>query len=180
MKATLFSLFQLATLASAAAVSPLEPRQQATLCKQYEYWSGNGYEMNNNLWGKDSANQGGSQCTYLDSASSSGIAWHSTWNWQGNPNNVKSYVYAGRQVTKGKKISQISSMPTSVSWKYSTSVRANVAYDIFTASDPDHSNSSGDYELMIWCVPPPIYVTPFYPFFYFFYKAPLFATKRCN
>ena len=155
MKASLFFLAHLAALASSAAI---EPRQQATLCKQYEYWSGNGYEMNNNLWGKDSASSG-SQCTYLNSASNNGIAWSTTWTWQGSPNNVKSYVYSGRQVTKGRKISQISSMPTSVNWKYSTSVRANVAYDIFTAADPNHSTSSGDYELMIWLVAAP-YLTP--------------------
>lgn len=42
-------------------------------------------------------------------------------------------------------------MQTSVSWSYSTQdLRANVAYDIFTAADPDHANSGGDYELMIW------------------------------
>ncbi|KAK4446093.1 glycoside hydrolase family 12 protein [Podospora aff. communis PSN243] len=146
MKSSLVFLAQLATLATSAAI---EPRQQATLCKQYEYWSGNGYEMNNNLWGKDAASSG-SQCTYLNSASANGISWSSTWTWQGAPNNVKSYVYAGRQVTRGRKISQISSMPTSVSWQYNTNVRANVAYDIFTAADPNHVNSSGDYELMIW------------------------------
>ena len=136
---------------TAAASLPAEKRQQKTLCDQYAYWSGNGYEMNNNLWGRGSASSG-SQCTYLDSASNNGIQWRTTWTWNGSPNNVKSYVYAGKQVTKGRKISAISSMPTSVAWRYSTEngVRANVAYDIFTAADPNHDNSSGDYELMIW------------------------------
>jgi len=42
-------------------------------------------------------------------------------------------------------------MQTSASWSYSTqSVRANVAYDIFTSADPNHANSGGDYEVMIW------------------------------
>jgi len=42
-------------------------------------------------------------------------------------------------------------MPTTVSWSYNTSdIRANVAYDIFTSSDINHVNYSGDYELMIW------------------------------
>ena len=106
--------------------------------------------MNNNLWGRNSATSG-SQCTYLDSSSNNGIAWRTTWTWNGAPNNVKSYVYAGKQVTKGRKISQINSMQTSVSWRYDTyNIRANVAYDIFTAADPNHSTSSGDFELMIW------------------------------
>lgn len=42
-------------------------------------------------------------------------------------------------------------MPTSIQWSYDNyNVRANVAYDIFTAQDPNHVNSSGDYELMVW------------------------------
>lgn len=67
---------------------------------------------------------------------------------------MKSYVYAGRQLTKGNTIAKINNMPTQVDWNYNTTnnVRANVAYDIFTASDPNHVNSSGDYELMIWYI----------------------------
>ncbi|KAK1756985.1 endoglucanase [Echria macrotheca] len=147
-------------LAAAAAVvqsatipsteTSLEPRQQRALCDLYAYWSGNGYEVLNNLWGKDAATSG-SQCTYLDSASDSGIAWRTTWTWQGGKNNVKSYPYAGRIVQRGRKISDIRSMQTSVTWNYDNeNIRANVAYDIFTAADPNHVNSSGDYELMIW------------------------------
>jgi len=147
MKPTIFLYFSLVT---AAPSKQLEERQQQTLCQQYGYWSGNGYDLNNNLWGKNAASSG-SQCTYLDNASAGGIAWHTTWNWQGGQNNVKSYVYSGRQVPRGRLISSIGSMQTSVSWSYNTNnVRANVAYDVFTASDPNHSTSSGDYELMIW------------------------------
>lgn len=67
---------------------------------------------------------------------------------------MKSYVYAGRQVTKGNKIANIKNLQTQIDWNYNTTsnVRANVAYDIFTATDPNHVNSSGDYELMIWYV----------------------------
>ena len=109
-----------------------------------------GYECNNNLWGQDQATSG-SQCTYIDGSSASGMKFRSTWTWQGGPNNVKSYIYCGKQVTKGKLISSISKMETSVAWTYNTqSLRANVAYDVFTAADPNHVNSSGDYELMIW------------------------------
>lgn len=124
---------------------------QQTLCSQYAYWSGNGYDLNNNLWGQSAASSG-SQCTYLDGSSSNGVSWSTSWNWQGGENNVKSYVYSGRQMQTGRLISSISGMPTSASWSYSTTngVRANVAYDLFTASNPNHSTSSGDYELMIW------------------------------
>ncbi|KAK1751094.1 glycoside hydrolase family 12 protein [Echria macrotheca] len=150
MKSLLLTLLPSLAAAAAVSVSSLEPRQEKTLCDQYAYWSGNGYEINNNLWGRGQASSG-QQCTYVDSSSGSGVQWHTTWTWQGGQNNVKSYVYIGKQIAKGKKISQISSMSTSVSWNYnSDNVRANVAYDIFTASDPNHDTSSGDYELMIW------------------------------
>lgn len=145
MKLSFLSLLPLA-----AAAPSVEPRQVQTLCEQYGYWSGNGYEINNNLWGKNAATSG-SQCTYVDGTSGGGVQWHTTWTWNGAPDNVKSYVYSGRQVQRGRKISSISSMPTSITWSYDTeNVRANVAYDIFTAADPNHVNSSGDFELMIW------------------------------
>lgn len=149
------SLLFLSSLAAAApsAVLPsarVAPRQVATLCELYGYWSGNGYEVLNNLWGRDSATSG-SQCTYVNGASGNGIAWSSTWEWQGAPNNVKSYVYAGTQLQRGRKVSSVNSMPTSITWDYDNmNLRANVAYDVFTAADPNHANSGGDYELMIW------------------------------
>ncbi|KAL2270269.1 hypothetical protein VTJ83DRAFT_2453 [Remersonia thermophila] len=128
----------------------LEPRQQRALCELYGYWSGNGYELLNNLWGRDTATSGW-QCTYLDGTNNGGIQWSSAWEWQGAPDNVKSYPYVGKQFQRGRKISDIRSMQTSVSWSYDrTDVRANVAYDVFTARDPEHPNWGGDYELMIW------------------------------
>jgi xyloglucan-specific endo-beta-1,4-glucanase len=122
--------------------------QQQTLCDLYAYYSTNGYELLNNLWGRDAATSG-SQCTYYDGFNN-GMAWHSNWQWQGAENNVKSYVYAGRLATK-KLISQYSTMPSTAQWSYNTTnVRANVAYDVFTAADINHDRSSGDYELMVW------------------------------
>lgn len=144
------SLLLFASLAAAVPSAPLEKRQMATLCDQYEYWSGNGYEANNNLWGRDSATSG-EQCTYIDGASDAGVQWHTSWTWEGGQNDVKSYVYTGKQSATGLTIGSIGSMQTSVSWAYDTeNVRANVAYDIFTAADPNHDRSSGDYEVMIW------------------------------
>ncbi|KAK4222310.1 endoglucanase [Podospora fimiseda] len=153
MKASiLLSILSAVAVQSAAVPAELVSRQQtsATLCSLYAYWSGFGYELLNNLWGKDSATSG-QQCTYLDGASNTNIRWRTTWTWQGGPNNVKSYPYVGRQVPKGIKISSVKQMPTSVTWQYDNeNIRANVAYDVFTAEDPNHVNSSGDYELMVW------------------------------
>lgn len=132
------------------AVTPVR-REVASLCAQYAYFAANGYEFNNNLWGKSVATSG-TQCTYVQSTSPSGVAWYSTWTWAGSPDDVKSYVNAGKQFATGLKISNIKSMPTAIQWNYdqTTNVRANVAYDVFTAQDPNHDKSSGDYELMVW------------------------------
>lgn len=136
---------------AAVLAAPLEKRQIVTLCDQYAYWSGNGYEANNNLWGRDAATSG-EQCTYINGASDAGVQWYTTWTWDGSPDNVKSYVYTGKLFDTGRTISSINTMQTSVSWAYDTTenVRANIAYDIFTAQDPNHDRSSGDYEVMIW------------------------------
>jgi xyloglucan-specific endo-beta-1,4-glucanase len=148
MKNLFIPLLAFATTATTAAV--LEPRQQKSLCEKYAYWSGNGYECLNNLWGDKDATSG-SQCTYVDGSSSNGVKWRTTWTWVGGQNNVKSYAYCGRILAKGRTISSISSMKTSAAWTYNTnSIRANVAYDVFTAADANHNNSGGDYELMIW------------------------------
>lgn len=152
-------LFQACTLAGLLAIATSSPvaapvtpvrRQAASLCDQYGYYAANGYEFNNNNWGKGAASSG-SQCTTVQSTSGSGVSWSTSWTWQGGQDNVKSYANAGKQFAKGLKISNIKSLPTSIQWDYSNrDIRANVAYDVFTAADPNHATSSGDYELMIW------------------------------
>ncbi|KAH8693329.1 mixed-linked glucanase [Phaeosphaeriaceae sp. PMI808] len=131
------------------ALPSLAAAQVKTLCEQYGYYSSSGYELNNNNWGKGSASSG-SQCTYVDSVSGSGAKWRTTWTWNGGENNVKSYAYSGRQITK-KLVSKYSDLSTTAQWSYSSqSVRCNIAYDLFTSADVNHSTSSGDYELMVW------------------------------
>ncbi|EMD96857.1 glycoside hydrolase family 12 protein [Bipolaris maydis ATCC 48331] len=130
-----------------AALASVVTAQDA--CKLYNYYSSNGYEILNNLWGEGSATSG-AQCTYVDSVTDAGTKWHSNWTWVGAPNNVKSYVYAGRLFTK-KPVSQFTNLQTEANWAYdTTNIRCNVAYDLFTAQDVNHTTSSGDYELMIW------------------------------
>ncbi|KAL4918399.1 concanavalin A-like lectin/glucanase domain-containing protein [Aspergillus aurantiobrunneus] len=117
------------------------------LCGQFESSSTDGYIVNNNLWGQDSGT--GSQCTTIDSVSSSGVAWHTTWTWEGEMS-VKSYANAGLEFDPVL-VSEISSIQSAAEWSYdNTEIDANVAYDLFTAADPEHEKSSGDYELMIW------------------------------
>lgn len=141
-------MFKSLFLAAIVAL-PAFGQERVTLCEQYGYHAAEGYEVLNNLWGMDAATSG-SQCTYYLGPSGSGISWSSEWTWEGAENNVKSYVYAGTQFDR-RLVSSISSLPTSMTWSYdNTNIRANVAYDIFTHTDPEHANSSGDYELMIW------------------------------
>ncbi|KAG2420674.1 endoglucanase A precursor [Aspergillus terreus] len=118
------------------------------LCAQYDSASSPPYSVNNNLWGKDQGT--GEQCVYVDSLSSSGASWHTTWTWSGGEGTVKSYSNSG--VTFDKKlVSDVQSISTSVSWSQdNTDVNADVAYDLFTAANVDHATSSGDYELMVW------------------------------
>lgn len=139
-------------LATALAPAAAAPQRIATLCDQYAYYSSNGYEFNNNMWGKGSASSG-SQCTYVNGASSGGVSWAADWQWAGGNNNVKSFPNSGLIVNNKKIVSQINSLQTNAQWSYSnTGIRADVAYDLFTAADPNHDKSSGDYELMVWSV----------------------------
>ncbi|KAI3327584.1 glycoside hydrolase family 12 protein [Xylariaceae sp. AK1471] len=120
-----------------------------SLCDQYGYYAANGYYFNNNMWGKASGS--GSGCTYIDYTNGNSVGFHVQWQWSGGDNNVKAYPYAGRTLSSKKLVSQIGSIPSSVSWNYQgNNIRANVAYDLFTAANANHDTSSGDYELMIW------------------------------
>ncbi|KAM0300783.1 hypothetical protein HYE67_004932 [Fusarium culmorum] len=131
----------------AAFLAPVTLAQ--SLCDQYSYYANGGYEFNNNRWGQGSGS--GSQCTYLDWTNSNGAGWHTDWTWSGGQDNVKAYPNSGLQISNKRLLSSISNMQSAAAWSYSgTNVRANVAYDLFTASDPNHVTYSGDYELMIW------------------------------
>nr|7P1Z_A Chain A, Glycoside hydrolase [Aspergillus cervinus]7P1Z_B Chain B, Glycoside hydrolase [Aspergillus cervinus]7P1Z_C Chain C, Glycoside hydrolase [Aspergillus cervinus] len=123
--------------------------QSQSLCAQYASYTGSTYGLNNNLWGEASGS--GSQCTYLNSASSSSINWYTTWTWSGNANEVKSYANSQLLSFTKKYVSNIGSIPTTAQWSLSnTGVNADVAYDLFTSSNINHVTYSGDYELMIW------------------------------
>lgn len=130
-----------------ALVAPLALAQ--SLCGQYDYYSGNGWYINNNEWGAASGT--GTQCTYVDSDNTGGISWHTDWDWSGGDNSVKSYPYSGRDLPTKKLVSNIGSITNSAEWEYEgANLRCDVAYDLFTSADPNHATSSGDYELMIW------------------------------
>lgn len=81
------------------------------------------------------------------------FSWHTDWDWSGGNNSVKAYPYSGRQLATKRLVNAISSISNSAEWQYQgQNLRCNVAYDLFTAADPNHSTNSGDYEVMIWQV----------------------------
>jgi xyloglucan-specific endo-beta-1,4-glucanase len=119
------------------------------LCEQYSYLANEGYEFNNNRWGQDLGS--GDQCTHVDWTNSEGAGWHVDWSWSGGKDNVKTFPNSALQMKEKRLMSQISTMQSAAAWSYEgTDIRADVAYDLFTAADPSHDPSSGEYELMIW------------------------------
>ena len=121
-----------ATLLLASAASGA---MAVSLCDQYAYYDSNGYNFNNNEWGKDAGS--GSGCVYIDDMYTTGTIFHVNWDWSGGDNNVKAYPNCGLDITKGRTISSIGSMPTEVYWSYTGSnIRADVSYDLFSGLRP--------------------------------------------
>ncbi|KAH6604382.1 glycoside hydrolase family 12 [Trichoderma cornu-damae] len=126
-----------------------------TTCDQWGQFFGNGFSLSNNLWGRDAGT--GFGCITQVSLSPA-ASWHADWQWSGGQDNVKAYPNVQIDIPTKRLVSNIGGMPTTASWSYTGSnLRANVAYDLFTASNPNHVTYSGDYELMIWQVTEAIY-----------------------
>ena len=120
-----------------------------SLCGQFAYHDDGNYLFNNNIWGQNLGT--GTQCLYIDYVDPSSTSWHVDWAWEGSFNDVKSYPYSGCYLPEKRTLSAIKRIPTTAKWQYDgQDVRANVAYDLFTAADPNHDTAHGDYELMIW------------------------------
>ncbi|KAG2524034.1 hypothetical protein BBO99_00005378 [Phytophthora kernoviae] len=115
--------------------------------KQWRLSKAGKYIVYNNLWNQGAASSG-SQCTGVDSASGSTVAWHTSYSWSGAPTEVKSYSNAALVFSK-KQIKNIKSIPTTMkySYSYSGTLIADVAYDLFTSSTAAGNN---EYEIMIW------------------------------
>ncbi|KAI3338349.1 family 12 glycosyl hydrolase [Ustulina deusta] len=140
------------TLASAALAglalatpTPTVDKRATTFCGQWDSVQTGSYIVYNNLWGSSSGT--GSQCTTVNGLSGSSVAWSTSWSWSGGESSVKSYANAVIQTT-AKKISAISTIPTTWAYSYTGSnIVANVAYDLFTSSS---ASGSSEYEVMVW------------------------------
>ncbi|KAI1745598.1 family 12 glycosyl hydrolase [Xylaria scruposa] len=144
MKSFILASAALAGLALATP-TPTVDKRATTFCGQWDSVQTGSYIVYNNLWGQSSGS--GSQCTTVNGLSGNSVAWSTSWSWSGGQYNVKSYANAVVQ-TSAKKISAISTMPTT--WKYSytgSNMVANVAYDLFTSST---ASGSSEYEVMVW------------------------------
>ncbi|KAI1751161.1 family 12 glycosyl hydrolase [Xylaria castorea] len=144
MKSFVLASAALASVALATPTPTVEKRA-ATFCGQWDSVQTGSYIVYNNLWGESAGS--GSQCTTVNGLSGNSVAWSTSWSWSGGQYNVKSYANAVVQTT-AKKISAISTMPTT--WKYSytgSNMVANVAYDLFTSST---ASGTSEYEVMVW------------------------------
>ncbi|KAI9694897.1 MAG: hypothetical protein M1822_000513 [Bathelium mastoideum] len=101
-----------------------------------------------NEWGASTTGTTGSQCSYIDSLSSSNsLAWHTTWTWAGSSSQVKTYTNVETSLTQ-KAVSQYKSIPTTWTWNYTgTNLACNVAYDTFLGASASGTNL---FEVMVW------------------------------
>ncbi|KIM94068.1 glycoside hydrolase family 12 protein [Oidiodendron maius Zn] len=108
--------------------------------------AGGAYTLYQNQWGKSQATSGW-QCTGLDYQNGNEVSWHTSWDWQGGPGQVKSYSNVAYKLN-ARQLGSISSIPTSWDWSYSGSnFIADVSYDIFTSYSANGPNA---FEIMIW------------------------------
>ncbi|KAI0629964.1 concanavalin A-like lectin/glucanase domain-containing protein [Trametes polyzona] len=141
------------TLFSLVAIAASAFAQSTTLYGQYDCTNAGEYTLCQNLWGENAG--WGHQTTSLLSANGNSVSWSTEWNWQGGPNNVKSYANVIHNTAKGVQLASLASAPTAWNWWYeaqSGDIHADVSYDIWTgwAQTGNPASSDSSYEIMIW------------------------------
>jgi len=141
------TILPLAFAAAAIAVPTATLDKRATtICGQWDSVVTGTYTVYEDLWNEAAGT--GSQCTTVNSLSGTTLAWSTSWSWSGGSNQVKSYANAVVTQSTIKKISAITSIPSTWKWSYTgSSIVADVSYDMFTSSTATGSNQ---YEIMIW------------------------------
>ncbi|KAJ7439329.1 glycoside hydrolase family 12 protein [Mycena latifolia] len=115
-------------------------------CGLFDSVTAGSYSLLLNQWGASGATSG-SDCANLVSLTGTNLAWKTVWTWTGG-NGVKSFTNINVNSGLNKQLSAISSMPTTWTWSQSTSsVVADVAYDLFTSSS---AGGSAVNEIMVW------------------------------
>jgi len=139
-------LIALVPFVAAAPAAELATRAAQASCGQWDTIVAGPYTLALDQWGKSGASSG-SDCAQLNSASGNTVAWSTTWSWTGGTG-VKSFTNVGVNSGLNKQLSAISTIPSTWVWSQSsTSVVADVAYDIFTSATSGGSNAN---EIMIW------------------------------
>lgn len=109
-----------AVLAMTAVATPtptVEKRAATTMCGNWGTVATAGYTVYHNNWGAAQATSG-SQCTTFTSVSSAlSFVWSTSWTWVGGAGQVKSYSNVALEAVN-KKISAISSIPSTWVWRY--------------------------------------------------------------
>ncbi|TFK31984.1 glycoside hydrolase family 12 protein [Crucibulum laeve] len=123
------------------------PVPEQVLEKRGAVLSSQRFTLENNLWGMSAATSG-SQTSQATSVNGNSVAWKTTYSWTGDAN-------LDLRVGLGKKISAISSIPTSWHWTYSSAssgLVADVSYDLWLSNTAGTSgaSSSSTFEIMIW------------------------------
>jgi len=129
--------------------SPVEIERRvdtSTHCGQFDSVVATPYTLFLDQWGAAGATSG-SDCAHITSLSGNTIAWTTTWTWTGG-NGVKSFTNINANNGLNKQLSAISSIQSTWVWSQSTSsVVADVAYDMFTSTT---SGGAAANEIMIW------------------------------
>ncbi|KAG8996807.1 hypothetical protein FRB94_001345 [Tulasnella sp. JGI-2019a] len=112
------------------------------------------YTLENDQWGI--AGYTGSQSAQAISCTSgTKLAWETTYTWTGGSSQVKSYTNVALNTGLGKKLSAITSIPTTWYWTYTKAASglvADVSYDLWLSATAGTTgaSSSSSYEIMIW------------------------------
>ncbi|KAJ6588949.1 glycoside hydrolase family 12 protein [Mycena capillaripes] len=118
----------------------------STHCGLFDSVTAGTYSLLLDQWGASGATSG-SDCANLVSLTGTTLAWKTTWTWNGG-NGVKSFTNINVNSGINKQLSAISSIPATWTWSQSTSsVVADVAYDLFTSNS---AGGSAVNEIMIW------------------------------
>ncbi|PPQ81463.1 hypothetical protein CVT26_011540 [Gymnopilus dilepis] len=139
-------LIVLASLLPSLLAAPTASIDTSTHCGQWDTVTAGQYSLLLDQWGASSATSGQS-CASLTSLSGTTIAWKTTYTWNGG-SGVKSFTNMQLNSGLNKQLSAIKSIPVTWNWQQSSSsVQADIAFDLFTSSTANGNNVN---EIMIW------------------------------
>ncbi|KAJ7604649.1 glycoside hydrolase family 12 protein [Roridomyces roridus] len=130
----------------AAAPTPEVEERATSFCGQWDTTTAGPYTLFLDQWGLSGASSG-SDCATINTVNGNTVAWSTTWSWTGGTG-VKSFTNLGANSGLNKQLSAIKSIPAVWTWSQSSSsVVADVAFDLFTSTS---SGGSAVNEIMIW------------------------------